>query len=165
MGPRDHDAVGIPEEQLAECLGEAAIGEITLEQCGGLFVDRADHVAHDDQIGGVIEVRRYVPRHHLDSELLQVVGHGRVDCLIGARDVVPGVFQHARQRRHRGAGHAHDVNGADVRCGNDVRQGRFSSEVRSPYRYRNTAYRIRIPARAAPTRFPLIFDWPLVRRR
>ena len=54
--------------------------------------------------------RRVVAVDELDAERFELRAHRRIDVLIGARDVVPGLFRDGRDAAHEGSADAEDVN-------------------------------------------------------
>ena len=70
-------------------------------------------VADDDAFDAGVD-RRVVALDELDAELLELRAHRRVDVLIGARDVVPGLLRDGRDAAHEGAADAEDVDAHQV---------------------------------------------------
>ena len=87
----DHDRMARGEEQLLERLGKAHVRDASPAQRLRFGILGADHVADHGEIRlRGFEVGGRERRVRLDPPLGQLVGHGRVNVLVGAGNLVPG---------------------------------------------------------------------------
>ena len=110
VGARHHQAGPPAQELLGQQRGHARHALLAVEHRLHLGVAPGERVADHDQVGVRGDVGRAVGRPHRDPERLELGGHGGIDVLVRAGEVVALLAQQARQRRHGGAGDAREVD-------------------------------------------------------
>ena len=97
------------EELFLDSVRGGGVVEPSIEHGFQLFIAPADRVADHDHVGRRLEIHRIEAERVLDTQLVQLGGHGRIDALIRAGDPVPFRLQQAGQGSHGGAGDSDQV--------------------------------------------------------
>jgi hypothetical protein len=121
----DDDRVLPADEEVVDRLGHGGVRQVELQGRGRLGVRARRDVADDHEVGPKrLQVLLRIALQHGDAEALQVIGHRRIDVLVGAADFVAALLEHAGQRGHRRPGDSDQIDAVDSGQFFDVRHRR-----------------------------------------
>ena len=106
----EDDRARAPQEVIADRFRQRAVADLPLEHRLELRVAARDGIADDHQVDVVGDVLGGVAGGDGNALTGEKVAHRRIDVLVGAAHVVPAPLQQRRQRRHRRAADADEMN-------------------------------------------------------
>ena len=109
MRAGDDDRSRAPQELLANHLGHRHEPDLAIEHFFELGIAPRDGVAHDDAVDLRGDVLGGVALERRNAFRLQEIAHRRIHAKVGALHVVATSLEHRRQRAHRGAADADEV--------------------------------------------------------
>ena len=106
----DHDRVRVPQPLIANRFRQRRVANAAIEHSLELRVAARNGIADHDQIERGVDVLGAIAFEHVNPLSGKKVAHRRIDVLIGAADVDATMLQQRRQRGHRRAADADQVN-------------------------------------------------------
>ncbi len=114
VGARHHQALPVAHHKAVDGLGHGAERQAQALEFDRLRVQAGDGVSHHHEIRPMAEVLGPEAVHDPDAAAGEKIAHGRVDLLIGARDLAAQVLEHAGQGPHGRTAHGHQVHPAHI---------------------------------------------------
>src|SRR5262245_26297059 len=113
MSTCNHDGSFVTEKELTKGFGKGSVRNLEIENVLDLRIPPGKSGSHDHQVRFRFEVSKVETLGHGNLSLREKVAHGRIDPVVGSRDLVPLFLQHRRQRGHTGSTNPDEMNMPD----------------------------------------------------